>query len=243
VPQKITSVADTTQEWARHRGIDYVFSNETGSTNDDAKADALDEESDFVLYLSAHQTSGRGRGANSWLDTGNGEALLSTWSFRVPSPPQAITGPRVGLALFTAVSKTWTSLNWGLKPPNDLYLDGQKVAGLLVESVSSGDDHRLLIGLGFNVLNHPRKFGEAAHLGTKLSDVVDEGEWFQFLDELRDQFQSAVEESLKPTLSESARQDLVRAVNANPNSPWVLRDVSPSGDLIHADGVKPWTDL
>lgn len=243
MPHKITSVAETTQEWARQRGIEIVFSSVTGSTNDDAKADALKESSDFVLYLAGHQNSGRGRGANTWLDTGSGEALLSTWSFDVPSAPQAITGPRVGLALFTAAAKTWTSVTWGLKPPNDLFLDGHKVAGLLVESVSSGEHHRILIGLGFNVLNHPRKFVDAAHLSADLASDLDEGEWFHFLDELRAQFQSAVAEILKPHLSEAARKDLVRAVNANPNSPWQLNDITPQGDLVHAGGVKPWTDL
>jgi biotin-(acetyl-CoA carboxylase) ligase len=243
VPQKIASIAETTREWARHRGAEYVFHDQTGSTNDDAKKNVNHEQEDFVLYLAAHQTSGRGRGSNAWLDTGSGEALLSTWSFRVPSPPQAITGPRVGLALFMAATKTWTSLSWGLKPPNDLLLEGHKVAGLLVESVSSGSDHRILIGLGFNVLNHPRKLTDAAHLGNKLTNALDEGEWFQFLDELRAQLQTAVAESLKPTLSESVREDLVRAVNSNPNSPWQLKDVSPAGDLIHAGGLKPWTDL
>ena len=97
---------------------------------------AMRENDDLVLFLAAHQTNGRGRGANHWLDTGAGESLLSTWSLSVSSPPQAITGPRIGLALFAAATHAWPSLKFGLKAPNDLYLDGQKVAGLLVETVT-----------------------------------------------------------------------------------------------------------
>src|SRR4051812_2919439 len=90
----MTSVAETTQNWADQRELPATFTQQTGSTNDDAKKKALSENEDLVLYVTAHQTSGRGRGKNVWLDTGNGEGLLSTWSIHVPSAPQSITAPR-----------------------------------------------------------------------------------------------------------------------------------------------------
>src|SRR4051812_12482613 len=124
--ERMMSAADTTQEWANQRGLHLVFTPQTGSTNDDSKRNAMSEQDDLVLYLTGHQVSGRGRGSNQWLDTGSGEGLLSTWSFGVLSPPQAITAPRIGLALFTAASRTWPSMGWGLKAPNDLYLSGHK---------------------------------------------------------------------------------------------------------------------
>lgn len=241
--KKLSSVSETTQEWAHQRGLECVFSMQTGSTNDDAKANAFHEENDFVLYLTSHQTAGRGRGANHWLDTGSGESLLCTWSFKVHSPPQAITGPRIGLALYQAAAKTWASLNWGLKPPNDLFLAGHKIGGLLIESLTSGGDHRLLIGLGLNVFNHPRKFAEAAHLSGDLQTGVDEGEWFQFLDELRAQFQVAVADCMKAELSPATRKDLARAINANPARPFQVQEVSPRGDLIHAQGTQQWMEI
>lgn len=237
------SAAEGAKEWAEQRELPLVYTAETGSTNDDAKAQALNEIEEFVLYLTAHQTKGRGRGENQWLDTGHGEGLLSTWSFKVPSPPQAITAPRIGLALFAAASRTWPSLGWSLKAPNDLYLDGNKAGGLLVESVTSGNEHRLLIGLGLNVANHPRRFDTATHITGALGRAPDAGEWFNFLDELKQQFTLALGEIVKPVLREAACEQLKTALNANPGRPFAVTQVTPEGDLVHAGGKVRWTEL
>jgi BirA family biotin operon repressor/biotin-[acetyl-CoA-carboxylase] ligase len=237
------STAETTRQWAEQRALPLTFTIETGSTNDDAKAQAFSESADLVLYLTAHQTSGRGRGSNQWLDTGAGEGLLSTWSIRVDSPPQAITAPRIGLALFAASAKTWPSLSWGLKAPNDLYLDGLKAGGLLIESLTSGSAHRLLIGLGLNVSNHPRRFDTATDLTAPLGRVPDEGEWFRFLDEWRNQLSLAVVEVLQPTLNPTACEALKKALNANRARAFSVDKVSPEGDLHHAGGVVKWTTI
>lgn len=239
----LSSVAETTQTWAEQREIECIFTTETGSTNDDAKKRALKESADWVLYVSAHQTAGRGRGTNTWLDTGNGEALLSTWSLSVPSALQSITAPRIGLALYNAANSVWPSQEWGLKAPNDLQLGGHKVGGLLIESVTGGNSHRVLIGLGINILNHPRRFNTAGHLSQTLHNVPSEGEWFQFLDELRSEFEAALKEIVKPTLSAEACNALMNALNANSSKAFTVTSVSPQGDLIHAGGKVRWIDL
>jgi len=239
---QIASASEITAEWARQREIEHHFLNETGSTNDDAKARALQEGSDVALYLTEHQTSGRGRGVHTWLDTGAGESLLSTWSFAIDSAPQAITGPRIGLALFQAARKTWPSLGWGLRAPNDLYLDGLKIAGLLVETVSLGGAHRLVIGLGFNVINHPRKL-EATHLTAGLGRGLEEGEWFQFLDELLAQFTSALSEIIVGHLTGPVCSELKNALNANSAKAFTVLEVTPEGGLRHSGGMVKWTEL
>ncbi len=240
---KLTSVIDTTMNWTQQRGIPIVFNNETGSTNDDAKKAALNENDDFVLYLADHQTAGRGRGTNTWLDTGSGESLLSTWSYFVTASPQSITAPRIGLALFRTVNAVWPSLSWSLKAPNDLFLDGRKVAGLLVESVSDGSRFRLLIGLGFNILNHPRRFNDAEHLSKTLQAAPEDGEWFQFLDELNAELGRAGIECLNPTLSDAACRELLHALNANSAKTFTTQQITPHGDLIHSKGKLRWLDL
>ena len=240
---KLQSITDTTLNWAGQREIKVVFAPETESTNDDAKDSALNENENLVIYLTSHQTKGRGRNVNHWLDTGAGESLLSTWSMTVPSPPQAITAPRVGLAVLHAVAKTWPSLNWSLKAPNDLFLNGKKCGGLLVETVSDGAQHRLLIGLGFNILNHPRKFNDATHLSPALTQPLEEGEWFQFLDELNDEFEGALVDIQQPELTETACKQLMQALNANPAAAMAITKVTPRGDLVHKGGTVPWTSV
>lgn len=240
---EVNSAVDSTVDWALQRHLALVSDQQTGSTNDDAKKNAFNERSDLTLYITAHQTLGRGRGSNTWLDTGGGDALLSTWSLSAPNSPQAITGPRIGLALFVAASKTWPSLPWSIKAPNDLFLDGLKVAGLLVETVSNGSRNRVVIGLGFNVLNHPRKFDTATHLLEKLGDRPTESDWFRFLDELKTQFQKGVQESASSTLSAASCEQLKTALNANSARAFVVQKVTPEGDLIHDKGMVRWTDL
>lgn len=239
----LISVGETTQNWADERNIAVVYTNETGSTNEDAKKNAMAEAQPLVIYVTSHQSSGRGRGTNTWLDTGSGESLLSTWSWSLTSSPQAITAPRIGLAVFRAITHAWPSLDWGLKAPNDIYLGGQKAGGLLVETVSSGSNYRLLIGLGLNILNHPRRFQEAEHLSEKLSHVPDEGDWYQFLDDLYAEFSASLMEVVQSELTDSAREDLKSALNANSRRPFTVTDVSAHGDLIHAQGKVRWTDL
>lgn len=239
----MNSALESTANWAMQRHLALVSEMQTGSTNDDAKQNAFQERSDLALYLASHQTAGRGRGQNIWLDTGSGDALLSTWSMKALLPPQAITAPRIGLALFRAVQQVWPHLPWAIKAPNDLFLDGFKVAGLLVETVSNGTNHRLIIGLGFNVLNHPRKFATATHLSSCLTDRPKESDWFRFLDELKHQFQLALSDCAKSQLSDTVRSELSNALNANPHRPFVVQEVSPFGDLVHAGGMVRWTDL
>jgi BirA family biotin operon repressor/biotin-[acetyl-CoA-carboxylase] ligase len=240
----MNSTADVTVQWAEARQMPVHFTVETGSTSDDAKSEALQTDREWHLYVTSHQTKGRGRGSNQWKDTGPGDALLCTWSCRMVAAPQAITAPRIGLSVFLAASKTWPSLNWSLKAPNDLYLSGKKVGGLLVESVTSGDNHRLLVGFGLNVNNHPRALDAATHLGADLGHSPDEAEWFQFLDELKAQLGHAVSDIIKPKLSAQVCSDLRNALNANAARPFTVTSISPEGDLLlDSGGVKRWTEL
>src|ERR1700733_5228345 len=109
------SVHQTTLIWAEQRQFSVQSFDEIGSTNDEAKSEASDLGQEPKLYLAAHQTKGRGRGKNQWLDTGAGESFVSSWSFHLPQPPQATTGPRIGDALYRAVHTVWPALEWSLK--------------------------------------------------------------------------------------------------------------------------------
>lgn len=239
----IKSVVEASRDWAGQRGIPVECQSVTESTNDDAKRAASRETRELVLHLAEHQSAGKGRNRNTWIDTGTGECFLSSWSLAVPTAPQAISGPRVGLALFSAMARAWPSVAWSLKAPNDLCVDGKKVGGILLESVSSGPRHRFIVGIGLNVLNHPRGLANVSHVAQALARAPDSGDWFRFLDALLAQLNAATADCLLPELTVAARQELKSALNANSNRTFEVLDVLGTGDLRHAGGTVIWRDL
>lgn len=238
---RLSDVYESTLEWAEQRGVPVDAAPQMESTNDRAKSEALTtaREEEFKLYLTSHQLKGRGRGVHTWQDTGSGECLLSSWSFPLTHPPQPITGPCLGLALYHAAQKVWPQLLWSIKPPNDLYLNGKKIAGILTEVISAGPKMRLIVGIGLNVLNHPRAIDNSTQLGPE----VEATDWFVFLDELRARLLQAAQDSLKAELSPFQQEDLLNAINANPNKPEAVVEVTPQGDILYPSGRVRWTDL
>ena len=199
------SVAEATKKWAEWRKQPHSFWFVTTSTNEQAKKDILKEASlyqnfpfsgtsstsllsyfssffpPFKLYIAKHQTEGKGRHSRSWKDKGEGGELLSSWLLLLSYLPQHMTSLFVGMLLFQSLNKTWPFLNWSLKPPNDVYLGGKKVAGLLLESFSLFQKNFssmpepssalfkkqfcLIVGLGLNVFSFPSSEKKATCLG------------------------------------------------------------------------------
>jgi len=102
--------------------------------------------------LAEHQTAGRGRRGRRWLSPYAGGLCLSlSWSFG--SPPRDL--PALSLAAGIAVRRALCALGLPdakLKWPNDVLLDGAKLAGILVDV--DGDARgplRVVIGVGLNL--------------------------------------------------------------------------------------------
>lgn len=120
---------------------------ETGSTND-----WIAECPEDGLWVRAdRQTAGRGRRARAWTsETGN----LFASTFATPQPGE---GPAQQLsfvaanALLDAVARWVPHDRLSLKWPNDLLLDGVKLAGILLEGHPQG----VVIGFGVNLVHFP----------------------------------------------------------------------------------------
>ena len=128
----------------------------TDSTNADALrlAPALTGPAWFLAY---EQTAGRGRRARPWASPrGNFHATLLLQP-REAASVVALRSFAAALALRDAlVSLTGLPAAFALKWPNDVLLNGGKVAGILLESVSSGDGvAHLAIGVGVNLIAAP----------------------------------------------------------------------------------------
>ena len=122
-----------------------------------------------AVAVAEHQTEGRGRLGRTWLDE-PGQALLFSLCLRPPLPaarwPEltAIVGEAAAAAVAGVAGVTPT-----IKPPNDLLLNGQKVAGILAEAV----DGRIVLGIGVNVGSAPEA---AAALEPEAGREIDRAE-------------------------------------------------------------------
>jgi BirA family biotin operon repressor/biotin-[acetyl-CoA-carboxylase] ligase len=125
----------------------------TGSTNDEALAWALQGVPDLSLVVADEQTRGRGRLDRKWFTHPN-SALAMSLILRPSSDERAVPARTTGLlALSLAESLRKLELNPQIKWPNDVLLNGRKVAGILVEATWTGAElDALVLGMGVNVL-------------------------------------------------------------------------------------------
>lgn len=207
-----------TASWAEMHGISCDYSKSTESTNDVAKEDAFNGLDAIQLYVTDEQTKGRGRGNNTWATPPVGSALLSSWSFQSAVVPTPFITSMIGLGLFHAARATWPFLNWSLKAPNDLYIDDKKIAGLLVETLTQGNQHRIIVGLGLNVFAHP-DLPIATDLFTEMSKHKFPGvmgsDWIKFLDRLLFEVCALIPEAnLEP--DETMQASLLAVFNLHP---------------------------
>ncbi len=150
----------------------WQYHRRAGSTNDLALAWAQSGAPDGALVLADEQTAGRGRGSRRWV-TRPGSALAMSLVLR-PKPAEQEVIPRftalAGLGLIHALA-AW-GLRAALKWPNDVLLDGKKIAGVLVEADWRGERlDALVVGMGVNV--SPGAVPEPDQLRTPATSVAD----------------------------------------------------------------------
>ncbi|MCX7175957.1 MAG: biotin--[acetyl-CoA-carboxylase] ligase [Proteobacteria bacterium] len=102
------------------------------------------------VLVAEHQTAGRGRRGRSWLSEA-GDSLTFSLLWRFP-PNKSLSG--LSLAVGVAIAKSLESLGASgimLKWPNDVLLDGRKLAGVLIEVVPGSRSEAVVIGVGVNL--------------------------------------------------------------------------------------------
>ena len=104
-----------------------------------------EDDPEGALVVADHQTAGRGRLGRTWEDV-PGKSLLFSLLLR-PSAPMAIW-PELSLVAGGAVARV---LEGEMRPPNDVFLNGKKVAGILPEATKG----RVVLGVGVNVNHTP----------------------------------------------------------------------------------------
>jgi biotin-[acetyl-CoA-carboxylase] ligase BirA-like protein len=116
-------------------GREYHFAPEAPTTQKMLPDDAAHG----AVALTHHQSEGRGRLGRTWADSG----LM--FSVLLEPPPPVSDWPELTLVAARAVAGA-IGPEAEIKHPNDVLVDGRKVAGILAEA--SG---RVVLGIGINV--------------------------------------------------------------------------------------------
>ncbi|AYF75021.1 biotin--[acetyl-CoA-carboxylase] ligase [Nocardia yunnanensis] len=124
----------------------------TGSTNADLVARAADPAADRLVLIAESQDRGRGRHDRRWVGPPRAQIALSLL-VRVRGIDPAVLGwlPLLtGVAVVDAV-RAATGVKAILKWPNDVLVEGRKLAGILAEIAATGSDPAVVVGVGLNV--------------------------------------------------------------------------------------------
>lgn len=152
---------------------------ETISTNRLAKAAGVVDVS-FEMFVADRQTGGYGRLGRTWDSPSGNLAFTLLWREHGISQREA---PKLSLVTAVAVTKALQKIAFeglSIKWPNDVLIDGRKLAGILIEQAAGG---AFAIGIGINVnstLNDfsPETRGERMTLREKLGRQLPREEIF-----------------------------------------------------------------
>ncbi len=120
---------------------------EIDSTNTELMRRARAGRLEPVLLVAEAQTAGRGRLGRQW-DSGRTAGDVLTFSLGLPLAMADWSG--LSLAVGVSVARSLHP-RLQLKWPNDLWLDGRKLAGILIETAQLGDARYAVIGVGINI--------------------------------------------------------------------------------------------
>ena len=130
---------------------------DVGSTNTVALERIEEGERPPFWVTATRQIAGRGRMGRAW-DSPPGN-LYATHAFVDEGPPERrallslVAATAVRAAIVEASGARPVTLKW----PNDVLLDGAKVAGILLEAHAAEGRRLVLIGCGINCATHPRQ--------------------------------------------------------------------------------------
>jgi|TARA_B100000809_G_scaffold170998_2_gene168311 BirA family biotin operon repressor/biotin-[acetyl-CoA-carboxylase] ligase len=145
---------------------------ETDSTNDDCLAAFRSGQikQHPWLFVANHQRRGRGRSGNSWWSAAG--ALTFSISISLEDPAnQSLLSLLSAVACCDALEKVAGCPQLEIKWPNDIYCQGRKLAGILIESPAVGEI--LVLGIGINLNNSTRQApGEIARKASAVADII-----------------------------------------------------------------------
>jgi BirA family biotin operon repressor/biotin-[acetyl-CoA-carboxylase] ligase len=218
-------------------GFAATWVEETGSTNDDLKEAARSGAPPWTVLVASRQRQGRGREGRRW-ESPEGNLYLS-----VLLRPDAAWAGVLPLAAGVAVGEAAQEL--GVRPelkwPNDVMVSGRKIAGILVEGLSSGGSlEAAVVGVGMNLAACPESLeGAATSVRDEAGRTPDPLETAgRVLGRLRIWYDSLGRDGPRPVLEAFRARSVpwwgkgVEVFRRGERVAGTLRDLDPRGGLV-----------
>jgi BirA family biotin operon repressor/biotin-[acetyl-CoA-carboxylase] ligase len=107
-----------------------------------------------AVLVADEQREGRGRGERTWHSPA-GKGIYATALHALPADEISVLPLRVACLVATFLRDTY-AVDARIKWPNDILVDGRKIAGILIEARSQESGSYALIGVGINVFPSER---------------------------------------------------------------------------------------
>jgi BirA family biotin operon repressor/biotin-[acetyl-CoA-carboxylase] ligase len=129
-------------------GRKILVYNRTSSTNEIARRYADDGNNDGLAIFAEEQTAGKGRAGNKWYSKRSESILCSILLIAEKTNPELLSLV-CAIAVADAIGKPSGS-QLKIKWPNDIMLNGRKVAGILLEAKPYNSRNNFIVGVGIN---------------------------------------------------------------------------------------------
>ncbi len=119
------------------------------------------------MVISEVQTGGKGREGRSWVSQKGG-----LWMTLTLKPSSERTLERIVNVAATSIVRTLEACGVKgpvIKPPNDVYCNSKKIAGLLADTVIQGSNLKVFLGVGIDVNNDVTKDASISQIATSVS--------------------------------------------------------------------------
>jgi len=142
------------------------------STNRAARALALQEGTNGWIVLADEQSAGRGRLDRTW-ESQAGEDILASIIVYPHLPPSDMFQLTMitSIAIVQAIERI-CAVSCGIKWPNDIFLNGKKLCGILSEGQVGDQVQFMVIGLGLNVNSSMAGRKELSSTAISLRDAT-----------------------------------------------------------------------
>lgn len=225
-----------------------IYLENIDSTNRWAKNN-IETLADKTVVFAGAQTQGRGRLQRTWVDLGEGNLFMSL----VLKPGQTFDESYANLTQYLSVCLCKILENYNLTPeikwPNDVLINGKKIAGILSEASVRGTTFKgLVLGIGVNLNADEKDFAQIDKKVTALNiELGREVDLNEFKNALVDEFFKNYDEFLAKGF-EFIKKDYLNRANfldkelcvslINETKKGVAKGVTDNGELILASGEQ-----